>query len=550
MSLKAGLTCRKVNHSARKTTVTSLLHSNVKATQIMQMTGHCNVQSINQYSSASLEQQEKMSNILSDISSGNRGSITNKHENISNQPSTSTHNIEQLTDDDLTNVDVDAMVACIESYEENSATMATSNNTQPTVIDLAPIMPNSRVCVLPYSKITCKYPYFGDSCLQQCDCEHGVCDHVTGKCDCSVGWTGTKCNIACENGYFGNNCQQVCSCENGNCDHMTGNCACYTGWTGGNCRKPCANGYFGNNCQQECSCENGNCDHITGNCACYTGWTGRNCRKPCANGYFGNNCQQECSCENGNCDHITGNCACYTGWTGRNCRKPCDHQYFGDDCQEKCECENGICNHVTGNCTCQPGWTGKTCNDTCKHGYFGVGCLEKCTCQDGYCDNESGNCTCEVGWNGLTCEEKIPNSHYGTLFTSTSGGFVGFILMLICLSIISIKLRRGMKQTTTRNTATAPTHTEDVTPHYEYIDIENSNIDNEQTMEQYESLRSSDSYEEMSNYDIIITQSAGCENTININLHQYEPLRGSKKRSHIYSDTRPNDDPVYLEVLG
>ncbi|VDI01659.1 Hypothetical predicted protein [Mytilus galloprovincialis] len=154
MSLKAGLTGRKVNHSARKTTVTSLLHSNVEATQIMQLTGHRNVQSINQYSSSSLEQQEKMSNILSDISSGNRGSIANKPENVSNQPSTSTHNIEQLTDDDLTNVDVDAMVACIESYEENSATMATSNSAQPTVIDLAPIMPNSRVCVLPYSKIS------------------------------------------------------------------------------------------------------------------------------------------------------------------------------------------------------------------------------------------------------------------------------------------------------------------------------------------------------------------------------------------------------------
>ncbi|CAG2229273.1 unnamed protein product [Mytilus edulis] len=137
MSLKAGLTGRKVNHRARKTTVTSLLHSYVEATQIMQLTGHRNVQSINRYSSSSLEQQEKMSNILSDISSGNRGSIANKPGNVSNQPSKSFHNIEQLTDDDLTNVDVDAMVACIESYEENSATMATSNSAQPTVIDLA-----------------------------------------------------------------------------------------------------------------------------------------------------------------------------------------------------------------------------------------------------------------------------------------------------------------------------------------------------------------------------------------------------------------------------
>ena len=61
-SQKGGLSGKKVNHSARKTTVTSLLHSKVEATQIMQLTGsgHRNVQSINQYSSASLEQQETM----------------------------------------------------------------------------------------------------------------------------------------------------------------------------------------------------------------------------------------------------------------------------------------------------------------------------------------------------------------------------------------------------------------------------------------------------------------------------------------------------------
>jgi len=38
MSEKAGLTGRKVNHSARKTTVTSLLHSKVEATTVMQLT--------------------------------------------------------------------------------------------------------------------------------------------------------------------------------------------------------------------------------------------------------------------------------------------------------------------------------------------------------------------------------------------------------------------------------------------------------------------------------------------------------------------------------
>ena len=77
MSQKGGLSGRKINHSARKTTVTSLLHSKVEATQIMQLTGNRNVQSINQYSSASLEQQDTMSNILTDKSCGNSGVSSN-----------------------------------------------------------------------------------------------------------------------------------------------------------------------------------------------------------------------------------------------------------------------------------------------------------------------------------------------------------------------------------------------------------------------------------------------------------------------------------------
>ncbi|CAC5397455.1 unnamed protein product [Mytilus coruscus] len=75
MSMKGGLTGRKVNHSVRKTTVSSLLYSNVEATTVMQLTGHINVASVNEYSSASLQQQQNMSNILSDIGSGSRGLI-------------------------------------------------------------------------------------------------------------------------------------------------------------------------------------------------------------------------------------------------------------------------------------------------------------------------------------------------------------------------------------------------------------------------------------------------------------------------------------------
>lgn len=77
LSEKGGLSGRKVNHSVDKTTLTSLLHSKVEATQIMQLTGHRNVESMNQISPASLKQQETMSNILTDISCRNRGVSSN-----------------------------------------------------------------------------------------------------------------------------------------------------------------------------------------------------------------------------------------------------------------------------------------------------------------------------------------------------------------------------------------------------------------------------------------------------------------------------------------
>ena len=70
MCEEAGVQGRKTNHSARKTTVTALAHNKVPPTQIMQVSGHKNVQSINKYCSASLDQQQEMSHILSDVGSG------------------------------------------------------------------------------------------------------------------------------------------------------------------------------------------------------------------------------------------------------------------------------------------------------------------------------------------------------------------------------------------------------------------------------------------------------------------------------------------------
>ena len=64
MCSKAGIAGKKTNHSMRKTAITNLLHAGIPPTQVQQLSGHANVQSINNYAVASLEQQNEMSNIL------------------------------------------------------------------------------------------------------------------------------------------------------------------------------------------------------------------------------------------------------------------------------------------------------------------------------------------------------------------------------------------------------------------------------------------------------------------------------------------------------
>lgn len=70
MAEKAGLTGRKTNHSARKTAVENLCRAKVPDSQVMQFSGHRNVQSLNNYKTPSLEQQQEMSSILSSTYTG------------------------------------------------------------------------------------------------------------------------------------------------------------------------------------------------------------------------------------------------------------------------------------------------------------------------------------------------------------------------------------------------------------------------------------------------------------------------------------------------
>ena len=64
MCEEAGIQERKVNHSARKTAITTLVHAGIPPTLVQQHSGHKSLASINNYSTASLNQQKDMSDLL------------------------------------------------------------------------------------------------------------------------------------------------------------------------------------------------------------------------------------------------------------------------------------------------------------------------------------------------------------------------------------------------------------------------------------------------------------------------------------------------------
>jgi hypothetical protein len=63
MTEKAGMR-RLTNHSARKHLVQKLSDHGIPANQIMQVTGHRNIHSINNYSAINLQQQREISNVI------------------------------------------------------------------------------------------------------------------------------------------------------------------------------------------------------------------------------------------------------------------------------------------------------------------------------------------------------------------------------------------------------------------------------------------------------------------------------------------------------
>ena len=75
---------RVTNHSARETLVQKLQDNNIPPTQMVQITGHKNLQSVNNYSSLREQQQQDISSILSSVPNvGNAQSSLSSQETIS-----------------------------------------------------------------------------------------------------------------------------------------------------------------------------------------------------------------------------------------------------------------------------------------------------------------------------------------------------------------------------------------------------------------------------------------------------------------------------------
>jgi len=66
----------KTNHSGRKTAIQTLLHANVPPTNVVQLTGHKNIQSLNSYANMSLDQQRDVSHVLSSKMPDNATGVT------------------------------------------------------------------------------------------------------------------------------------------------------------------------------------------------------------------------------------------------------------------------------------------------------------------------------------------------------------------------------------------------------------------------------------------------------------------------------------------
>lgn len=76
---------------------------------------------------------------------------------------------------------------------------------------------------------------YGPHCHLQCECGDYPCDHVTGVCDCPLGYHGPKCEHS-ESAH--EHSHRRCECYNGGvCDAENGRCHCAPGHLDPTCQQ-------------------------------------------------------------------------------------------------------------------------------------------------------------------------------------------------------------------------------------------------------------------------------------------------------------------------
>ena len=96
MEEKAGLGPNVTNHSGRKTMIQALTNNDIPATDIIQLSGHKNLQRLTNYSVVPEKQQVKMSHTLSELSTG-RSHVVEKSQ-VSECFSTTVHSAGSAAD--------------------------------------------------------------------------------------------------------------------------------------------------------------------------------------------------------------------------------------------------------------------------------------------------------------------------------------------------------------------------------------------------------------------------------------------------------------------
>ncbi|XP_072438182.1 stabilin-1 isoform X1 [Chiloscyllium punctatum] len=222
----------------------------------------------------------------------------------------------------------------------------------------------SRQCVNPLWIPQCCKHHYGPYCqvcpggIQSPCSSHGSCNDRrlgNGTCQCSVGFSGTACEL-CETGRYGPNCKK-CNCtENAICDEGisgAGTCFCREGWTGKYCETRFAvKSVCSPKCDRNAVCRSDNiCE-----CNPYYEGDGRKCTvvDRCKNNNGG--CHQYAACSQSG---INITCTCQPGHEGDGyfC-SPIDRCVDGRNggCSE-----HAICINIGPNkrrCECKEGFRG------------------------------------------------------------------------------------------------------------------------------------------------------------------------------------------------